>query len=188
MDSARRSTALIRAMRAFRFLLLAVCVAWASSGAALAQAPSIKNGCGGALSGPMASIAMPYQRAVAALQGTEVGWCAAASDHDAGTPERAAMWKFVSAAYLLHALAGRKELTRDQETAVQRVLASIPGNGKPPAKLRDIDTAMYIHARTLAAEDGGAAQIALDGLQQHAPPVYRSLMRLSSRWGDAGDN
>lgn len=153
-------------MRAFRFALLAACLAGASTVATSVQPPSMKNGCGGVLSEPMARIGMPYRRAVAALHGTEGGWCAAAPDHDAGTPERAAMWKFVSAAYLLHVLAGRKELTPDQETAVQRVVASIPGMEKLPAKLRDIDTAIYNYARTLAAEDGGAAQVALDGLKQ----------------------
>lgn len=37
------------------------------------------------------------------------------------------MWRFVSAAYLLHALSCRKEPTRDQNTALQPVFASIPG-------------------------------------------------------------
>ena len=188
MEAPRLSTALILARRTFRLALLAACVAVASTGAVWAQGPSIKNGCGGTLSAPMARIATPYQLAVAALQGTEAGWCALASEHDAATAERAAIWQFVSAAYLLHALASRKELTSEQQMALQRVLASISGVEKPPAKLRDMVTGLYVHARTLAAEDGGAAQVALDGLQQRAPSVYRSLMRRSSRWGDAGDN
>jgi hypothetical protein len=59
---------------------------------------------------------------------------------------------------------------------------------RPPSRLRDIDTVLYVHARTLAAEDSGAALVALDGPQQHAPAVYRTLMKRSVRWGDADDH
>lgn len=156
--------------------------------AALAQPASIQTACGGNLSAPMVQIAKPYQQAVAALQGTEAGWCSMAAEQDASTPERAAMWEFVSAAYVLHALRGRKTITPAQQVALQRVLANVPGMGKPPTRLRDIDTAFYVLARTLAAADDVAAQVALDGLQQHAPGVYQTLVRRSARWGDAGDN
>ena len=111
-----------------------------------------------------------------------------AAEQDATTPESAAMWEFVSAAYVLHALRGRKNITPAQQGALQSVLANVPGMGKPPARLRDIDTAFYVLARTLAAADWGAAQVALDGMQQHAPVIYRTLMRRSVRWGDADDN
>jgi hypothetical protein len=155
---------------------------------ASAQPLSIQAACGGNLSAPMAQIAKPYQQAVAALRGTEAGWCAMAAEQDANTPESAAMWELVSAAYVLHALRGRKNITPAQQGALQSVLAQVPGMGKPPARLRDIDTAIYVHARTLAAADGSAAQVALDGMQQHAPAIYRTLMRRSVRWGDADDN
>ena len=92
------------------------------------------------------------------------------------------------AAYVLHALRGRKNITPAQQGALQSVLAKVLGMGKPPARLRDIDTAFYVHARTLAAADGSAAQVALDGMQQHAPVIYRTLMRRSVRWGVADDN
>ena len=155
---------------------------------ASAQPSSIQAACSGNLSAPMAQIAKSYQQAVAALQGTEVGWCAMAAEQDATTPESAAMWEFVSAAYVLHALRGRKNITPAQQGALQSVLANVPGMGKPPTRLRDIDTAFYVHARTLAAADGSAAQVTLDGMQQHSPAVYRTLMRRSVRWGDADDN
>lgn len=155
---------------------------------ALAQPLSVHTDCRGKLSAPLAQIAKPYQQAVAALQGTEAGWCSIAAEHDANTTERAAMWEFVSAAYVLHALHGRKSITIAQQRALQRVLARVPGMGKPPTLLREIDKAFYVLARTLAAADGVAAQIALDGLQQNAPVVYQTLARRSSRWGDADDN
>ena len=155
---------------------------------AVAQPASIQAACGGNLSAPMAQIAKPYQQAVAALQGTVAGWCAMAAEQDANTPESAAMWEFVSAAYVLHALRGRKNITPAQQGALQSVLANVAGMGKPPARLRDIETAFYVLARTLAAADWGAAQVALDGMQQHAPVIYRTLMRRSVRWGDADDN
>lgn len=155
---------------------------------ASAQPSSIQAACSGNLSAPMAQIAKSYQQAVAALQGTEVGWCAMAAEQDATTPESAAMWEFVSAAYVLHALRGRKNITPAQQGALQSVLANVAGMGKPPARLRDIETAFYVLARTLAAADWGAAQVALDGMQQHAPVIYRTLMRRSVRWGDADDN
>ena len=153
-----------------------------------AQPLSIQTACGGNLSAPLAQIAKPYQQAVAALKGTEAGWCSIAAEHNASTTERAAMWEFVSAAYVLHALRDRKNITQSQKGALQRVLASIPGMGKPPTLLRDIDKSFYVLTRTLAAADGVASQVALDGLQQHAPIVYQTLARRSARWGDADDN
>lgn len=155
---------------------------------ASAQHSSIRAACGGNLSAPMAQIAKPYQQVVAGLQGAEAGWCAMAAEQDANAPENAAMWELVSAAYVLHALRGRKNITPTQQFALQSVLTNVPGMGKPPIRLRDIDTAFYVHARTLAAGDGGAAQVTLDGMQQHAPAIFRTLMRRSVRWGDAGVN
>jgi hypothetical protein len=98
------------------------------------------------------------------------------------------MWEFVSAAYVLHALRGRKYITPAQQAALQAVLARVRGLGKPPTLLRDIDKGFYVLARTLATADGFAAQVVLDGLQQHAPVIYQTLARRSSRWGDADDN
>lgn len=165
----------------FAFAFVAMDSVWA-------QGPSIQNGCGGTLSVAMVQTAAPYQQAVAALQGAESGWCAMAAEQDASTPEGASQWEFVSAAYVLHALHGRKQITPGQQAVLQRVLARVPGMGKPPTRLRDIDTSFYVLARTLAAKDGDTAQVALDGLQQYAPAVYRTLVRRSVRWGDADDN
>ena len=178
----------LKAIFLVRTVGLCLALASVTVDTAVAQPASIQAACGGALSAPMAQIAKSYQQAVAALQGTEVGWCAMAAEQDATTPESAAMWEFVSAAYVLHALRGRKNITPAQQGALQSVLANVPGMGKPPARLRDIDTAFYVLARTLAAADWGAAQVALDGMQQHAPVIYRTLMRRSVRWGDADDN
>ncbi len=89
---------------------------------------------------------------------------------------------------VLHALRGSKNITPAQQGALQSVLANVPGMGKPPARLRDIDTAFYVLARTLAAADWGAAQVTLDGVQQHVPGVYQTLVQRSARWGEAGDN
>ncbi|UJB64146.1 hypothetical protein YS110_04910 [Acidovorax sp. YS12] len=173
--------------KALPAVVLALALA-AISSAGAAQPLSIRTGCGGALGAPMTQIASPYHQAVAALRGSGAGWCAMAAEQDATTPEGAALWEFVSAAYVLHALQGRKQISPEQRAALQRVLARIPGLGEPPSRRQDIDTALYVHARTLAAEDSGAAQFALDGLQQHAPAVYRTLVRRSTRWGDADDN
>ena len=163
-------------------------IASAAVGTAWAQPASIQTGCGGKLSAAMMQIAMPYQQAVAALRGSEAGWCAMATEHDADTPENAAVWEFVSSAYVLHALIGRKYITPAQQSALQSILARVPGMGKPPARLRDIDTAFYVLARTLAAKDGDAARVSMDGLQQYSPATHRTLARRSVRWGDADDN
>ena len=66
-------------------------IASAAVGPAWAQPASIQNGCSGKLGTAMTQIAKPYQQAVAALHGTEAGWCAMATEHDADTPENAAV-------------------------------------------------------------------------------------------------
>ena len=137
----------------------------ATSPTAWAQAAAIQTECGGAVSVPIARIAAPYREAMAALKGSDAGWCAMAAEQDVTTPRGAALWEFVSAAYLLHALNGRKQVSIEQRTALQRVLVRIPGMDTPPSRLRNIDTALYVHARTLAAEDSGAVLVALDRLQ-----------------------
>lgn len=104
------------------------------------------------------------------------------------TAEGAALWEFVSAAYVMHALKGRVQITSFQRAALQNVLARVPSMGKPPTSRRDIDTALYVWARTLAAKDSGTALVAVDGLEQFAPAVHRTLIRRSGRWGDADDN
>ena len=152
------------------------------------QPLSMRSGCGGALGASAVQIAMPYQQAVAALKGPDTGWCAMATEQDVTLPEGAIVWEFISVAYVLHALQSRKQITPEQRAALQRIVARIPGFKEPPVRRQDIDTALYVHARTLAAVDADAAQIALNGLQQHAPAVYRTLARRSIRWGDADDN
>ncbi len=149
---------------------------------------SIKTGCAGAISAPMAQIAAPYQRALAALNGSEVGWCAIASESSANTPSEAAFWEFSSAAFVFHALRGRKELTPTQLTAVREILTRIPGLGNPPTRLKQIDTALYVHMRTLAAQDSTEAMVLIDTIEQYSPAVFKTLMRRSTRWGDADDN
>ena len=150
--------------------------------------PSIKMGCNGAISAPMAQIAAPYQRALAALNGSEVGWCAIASESSANTPMEASFWEFSSAAFVFHALRGRKELTPTQLTAMRELLARIPGIGNPPTRLKQIDTALYVHMRTLAAQDSSYAMVLIDTIEQYSPAVYKTLVRRSARWGDADDN
>ena len=150
--------------------------------------PTIKTGCAGAINAPMAQIAAPYQRALAALNGSEAGWCAIASESSASTPMEASFWEFSSAAFVFHALRGRKELTPIQLTAMRELLARIPGIGNPPTKLKQIDTALYVHMRTLAAQDSSYAMVLIDTIEQYSPAVYRTLIRRSIRWGDADDN
>lgn len=150
--------------------------------------PSIKTGCNGAISAPMAQIAAPYQRALAALNGSEVGWCAIASESSANTPRESAFWEFSSAAFVSHALRGKKELNATQQTAMRELLARIPGIGNPPTRLKQIETALYVHMRTLAAQDSTAAMVLIDTIEQYSPAVYKTLMRRSVRWGDADDN
>ena len=151
-------------------------------------APSIKTGCNGAVSTPMAQIAAPYQRALAALNGSEVGWCAIASESSANTPREASFWEFSSAAFVFHALRGKKELTPTQQNAMRELLARFPGIGNPPTRLKQIDTALYVHMRTLAAQDSTAAMVLIDTIEQYSPAVHKTLMRRSARWGDADDN
>lgn len=100
----------------------------------------------------MAEIAAASLNAVVALHGSSAGWCAVAALHNARTALVAASWEFVSAAYLLKALKGHAQITSSQRAALQNVLARVPGMGKPPASRRDIDTALYVWARTLVAK------------------------------------
>lgn len=153
-----------------------------------AEAPSIQNGCGGTLPAQMMQIAAPYQQAVAALKGTETGWCALAAEHSASTREEAVMWEFISAAYVLHTLRGRTQINPAQQAALNIVLARVPDMGKPPTRLREVNTAFYWLARTLAADDQTNAQIVMHDLEKYAPAVYRTLKKRSYRWGDADDN
>jgi hypothetical protein len=176
-----------------RTIFWSTCLAFVFSGvlssAALGQSiPTIKTGCAGAISTSMAQIAAPYQRALTALNGSEVGWCAIASESSANTPREAAFWEFGSAAFVFHALRGRKELTPTQLTAVRGIFTRIPGIGNPPTRLKQIDTTLYVHMRTLAAQDSTDAMVLIDTIEQYSPAVYKTLMRRSARWGDADDN
>ena len=155
---------------------------------AWAESKSIKTACGGTLSASMLQIAVPYQNAVATLKGSEVGWCLVAAVSGTETLVDAAMWEFVSAAYVMHALQGKKRLNPAQLTAVQALLRRIPGIDVPPTLLKEINTTLYVHMRTLAAREYYDAQSALDALEFDSPAVYRTLMRRSGRWGDADDN
>lgn len=171
-----------------RHVLVVSVLACAGTPGAWAQGATIQTNCGGALNAKMAQIAAPYRQAVVALNGSVAGWCAVAAEHDASTALGAASWEFVSAAYLMNALKGHVQITSSQRAALQKVLVRVPGMGEPPTSRRDIDNALYVWARTLAAEDSGAALVAIDGLEQFAPAVHRTLMRRSGRWGDADGN
>ena len=166
---------------AFGLSCLITSAAWGQA------APSIKTGCNGAMNTPMAQIAAPYQRALAALNGSEVGWCAIASESTANSPMEASFWEFSSAAFVFHALRGRKELTPIQLTAMRELLAQIPGIGNPPTQVKQIDNALYGHMRALAAQDSGYAMVSIDTIEQYSPAVYRTLIRRSIRWGRWGD-
>lgn len=169
-----------------------ICVVLSLAGLAIpsawAQPQSIKADCGGVLTAPMAQTAALYQQAVAALKGSEAGWCAVAAASSSETHHDAALWEFVSAAYVLHALRRQKQLVPAQRVAMRAVLARIPGIGNPPTRLKAIDTALYVHMRTLSASDSSGTMVALDAIEQHSPAVYRTLVRRSIRWGDADDN
>ena len=171
-----------------RFTCVALSLAGLAISSAWAQPQSIKTGCGGALSVPMAQTAALYQQAVAALKGSEAGWCAMATESSAQTPQDAALWEFVSAAYVLHAMRGQKQLAPAQQVAMRALLTRIPGIGNPPTRLQAIDTALYVHMRTLAANDSSGTMVALDAIEQHSPAVHRTLVKRSIRWGDADDN
>ena len=150
--------------------------------------PSIKTGCNGALNAPMVQTAAPYQRALAALNGSEVGWCAIASEFNLKTSQNLVLWELSSAAYVFHAMRGRKELTLAQQTAMRELLTGIKGIGTPPSRLKQIDKVLYVHMRTLAAEDSTESMVQLDAIKQYAPAVYQTLIRRSNRWGDSDDN
>lgn len=136
----------------------------------------------------MVQTAAPYRRALAALNGSEIGWCAIASESSAETSRERTLWEFSSAAHVLHALRGRKQLTNIQQSALRELLSSVPGIGTTPTQLKQIDTALYVQMRTFAAEDSSATMIALDAIKQYAPTVHKTLIRRSIRWGDADDN
>lgn len=150
--------------------------------------PTVRTGCAGAFSAPMAQVASPYQRALTALNGSEVGWCAIASISSADGPLEAAFWEFSSAAFVFHALRGKKELNPSQLIAMRELLARIPGIGPPPTRLKQIDTALYVHMRNLAAQDSNDAMVLISTIEQFSPAVYKTLMRRSARWGDADDS
>lgn len=171
-----------------RLTFMAIGLAFIAIPCVWAQTPSITTGCAGTLSAPMARIATPYLQALGTLNGSEAGWCAMAKKSSAQTPEAAAMWEFTSAAYVLHALRGLKRLAPAQQIALRKVLTQIPGIGEPPRQLKAIDTALYVHMRTLAANDSTDTLMTLFAIDEHSPAVYKTLMRRSVRWGDADDN
>ena len=154
------------------------------------QPPSVMTGCNGQLSAEMAQIAAPYQQAVAALQGTETGWCAMAAEVRAGTPEdRAVLWEFVSAGYVMHAVSGRKQLTAAQWSAVRKLLPLSRGTGMTrPKRLGDFTQELYVHMRVLSASNYLDPQWDVEGtmeaLEKHAPTVWRTLT--PGAWGEPG--
>lgn len=162
----------------------AVFSAWAQ------QPPSVKTGCNGQLSAEMTKIAALYGQAVAALQGTETGWCAMASEVKAGTPEdRAVLWEFVSAGYVMHAVSGRKQLTAAQWSAVRKLLPLSRGTGMTrPKRLGDFTQELYVHMRVLSASNYLDPQWDVEGtmeaLEKHAPTVWRKLT--PGAWGEPG--
>ena len=170
------------------FVRLVIGLFWLSAAAWGQPLTSIKSRCNGALSAPMAQTAALYQSALAALNGSEAGWCAIASEMSSEVTSDMVMWELSSAAYVLHALRGRKELNPMQQTAMRELLSNVPGMGTPPTRLRQIDSALYVHIRTLAAQDSTDTMVALDVIKQHSPTVYKTLIKRSIRWGDADDN
>ncbi len=135
----------------------------------------------------MTRIAAPYQQSVAALQGTEAGWCAMASEVKAGTPgDRALLWEFVSAGYVMHAARGRKQLSAAQWAAVRKLLPLSRGTGMTrPKRLGDFTHELYIHMRVLSASN---SQKDVDGtmsaLEKHSPAVWETLT--PGAWGEPG--
>lgn len=167
---------------------MAIVLACIAIPSAWAQTASMTTGCGGTLSAPMARTAVPYLQALSALKGTDAGWCAMAKESSTDTAQAAALWEFTSAAYVLHAMRGLKQLAPAQQTALRQLLTRIPGIGEPPTRLKAIDTALYAYMRNLAANDSSDTLVTLDAIEQYSPAVYKTLMRRSVRWGDADDN
>lgn len=155
---------------------------------AQAQTASVETGCNGAFTPSMLQVAKPYHRAVLVLKGSEAGWCTVAANMDDEERDDAMQWEFVSAAYLMHALQGRKQFSKAQLSAIQAVMQRVPGLNKLPTRLREIDYALYVHMRTMAANDFVLAQISLSRLEHASPKVYLTLARRSGRWGDADDD
>ena len=135
----------------------------------------------------MTRIAAPYQQSVAALQGTEAGWCAMASEVKAGTPgDWALLWEFVSAGYVMHAVRGRKQLSAAQWAAVRKLLPLSRGTGMTrPKRLGDFTHELYIPMRVLSASN---SQEDVDGtmsaLEKHSPAVWDTLT--PGAWGEPG--
>ena len=154
------------------------------------QPPSVKTGCNDQLSAEMTKVAAPYEQAVAALQGPQTGWCAMASEVKAGTPEdRALLWEFVSAGYVMHAASGRKQLTAAQWAEVRKLLPLSRGTGMTrPRRLGDFTQEVYVHMRVLSASNYLDPQWDVAGtmnaLEKHAPAVWRTLT--PGAWGEPG--
>ena len=135
----------------------------------------------------MTRIAAPYQQTVAALQGTEAGWCAMASEVKGETPgDRALLWEFVSAGYVMHAARGHKQLSAAQWAAVRKLLPLSRGTGMTrPKRLGDFTHELYIHMRVLSASN---SQEDVDGtmsaLEKHSPAVWDTLT--PGAWGEPG--
>ena len=171
-----------------RLTALALGLACGISGGAWAQrTSSVSTGCNGQWSAEMTRIAAPYQQTVAALQGTEAGWCAMASEVKAGTPgDWALLWEFVSAGYVMHAVRGRKQLSAAQWAAVRKLLPLSRGTGMTrPKRLGDFTHELYIHMRVLSASN---SQEDVDGtmsaLEKHSPAVWDTLT--PGAWGEPG--
>lgn len=62
-----------------------------------------------------------------------------------------------------------------QQTAMRELLARIPGIGNPPTRLKQIESALYVHMRTLAAEDSTSTMVLLDGIYSTHPLSIRAL-------------
>ena len=135
----------------------------------------------------MTRIAAPYQQTVAALQGTEAGWCAMASEVKAGTPgDRALLWDFVSAGYVMHAARGRNQLSAAQWAAVRKLLPLSRGTGMTrPKRLGDFTHELYIHMRVLSASNSQEdVDGAMSALEKHSPAVWDTLT--PGAWGEPG--
>jgi len=160
------------------------------SGAWAQEPPSVKTGCNGQLSARFAKIAAPYQQVVAALKGTETGWCEMAAEVKAGTPEdRAVLWEFVSSGYVMHAAYHRKPLTAAQWAAVRKLLPLSYGTGMTrPKRLGDFTHELYVHMRGLSAanylDPQWDVEGTMDALEKRSPAVYKTLM--PGVWGDPG--
>lgn len=162
-----------------------------SAGAAQ-EVPSVKTGCNGQLSAEFAKIATPYQRVVAALKGTETGWCAMAEEVKAGTPQdRAVLWEFVSTGYVLHAAYQHKQLSAEQWAAVHKLLPLSHGTDMTrPKRLGELTHELYVHMRRLSASGiynpDWDVDATVQAFEKHSPAVYQTL--LPGEWGDPGSD